>query len=415
MKFHTRLLSLLLAGALALSLTACTQGDTGEDADVSDQTDAAQSLLPDDFVADTSVEDLCLATADIPGDFALLTVNGVPITARSYLYWLSYNISYLINTYGTAVIDWTPTESGFDLADYLRDETRDAAAYYSLIQSKAKELGFELTQEQTDKLDGTFAMAILMTGGEDAYNDELRKAGLDYDTMYQNYAASYYYSQLMDGLFGDRPTTQEYTDYIEENDILYAKHILLFTIDPTTGDALDDATIAEKKATAESLLAQLQSSTDLAADFDTLMNEYSEDTGLANYPDGYTFTAGEMVEAFENATRELEYGQISGIVESPYGYHIILRQDPDTEDARATYRANLLEDQLKSWLNEADIVYTDEYDALNIQLFYEKLMAYQEAFAAEEEAETDDAADTADAADDQTPEADGAGETTSEP
>jgi parvulin-like peptidyl-prolyl isomerase len=414
MKFHTRLLCLLLAGALALSLAACSGKNAGEDADSADQTGGAESLLPDDFVVDTSVEDLCLATADIPGDFVLLTVNGEPVTARSYLYRLGYNIYYLISTYGSSVIDWTTTDSGFNLADYLKEETQNAAAYYALIESKAKELGFELTQEQTDELDSTLLMSIWMAGGEEAYNDQLRKVGLDYDTFYQISAASYYYSQLMDGLFGDRPTDQEIADYIQENDILSAKHILLLTVDPTTGEALDDDVIAEKKATAESLLSQLQSSTDLAADFDALMNEYSEDSGLANNPDGYTFTAGQMVEAFENATRELEYGQLSDIVESPYGYHIILRQDPNTEDTRKQYRADLLEDQLQSWLDEADIVCTDEYEALNIQLFYEKFTAYQEAFAAEEEA-AEEAADSADAADDQTSAADGAGETTGEP
>jgi hypothetical protein len=421
MKFHTRLLSLLLAGALAVSLTACNKTDTGEDADsdaaVSDQTDATESLLPDDFVVDTSVEDLCLATADIPGDFELFTVNGETVTARSYLYWLGYNIYYLTNTYGSSVIDWSTTESGFNLADYLKEDTRDAAAYYSLVQSKAKELGFDMTQEQTDELDSTFAMTILMMGGEDAYDDEMRKAGLDYDTLYQINAAPYYYDQLMAGLFGDRPTTEEIVNYIEENDILSAKHILLMTVDPDTMEALDDDAIAEKKATAESLLAQLQSSTDLAADFDALMNEYSEDSGLASNPDGYTFTAGEMVEAFETATRELEYGQLSDIVESPYGYHIILRQDPDTEDTREEYRADLLDDQMQTWLDEADIVYTDEYENLSVQLFYEKFMAYQEAFAAEEEAEdtdTTDGTDT-DTTENQDPETDGEGETTSEP
>jgi hypothetical protein len=419
MKFHTRLLSLLLAGALAVSLTACNSTDTGEDADaaVSDQTGTSQSLLPDDFVADTSVEDLCLATTGIPGDFELFTVNGEPVTVRSYLYWLRYNIYYLISTYGTSVIDWTTTDSGFNLADYLKEGTRDTAANCSLLQSKAKELGFDMTQDQIDELDSTFAMAILMAGGEDAYNDQQRKVGLDYDTLYQINAAYYYYSQLMDGLYGDRPTTEEIVNYIEENDILSAKHILLLTVDPDTGEALDDDTIAEKKATAESLLSQLQSSTDLAADFDALMNEYSEDSGLTSNPDGYTFTANEMVEAFETATRELEYGQLSDIVESPYGYHIILRQDPDTEDTRKEYRADLLDDQMQTWLDEADIVYTDEYENLNVQLFYEKFMAYQEAFAAEEEAEdtdTTDGTDT-DTTENQDPETDGEGETTSEP
>ena len=382
MKLRTRLLSLLLAGAMAFSLAACTGSDTEDTTPPpSESPSDSGSLLPADFTPDTSVEDLCLAIAGIPGDFALLTVNGVPVTAYTYLYWLTSNISYLETYYGMTM------DSDATLADYLKEVSLNAAVQYNLIAAKAQELGYELTQEQQDELDGNMALTMMMMGGEETFQDELRKAGFDYDTFYAINAASYYYAQLRDGLYADRPTAEEMDTYIEENDILYAKHILLMTVDPTTREPLDEATIAEKKATAEDLLAQLQASGDLLTDFDTLMNEYSEDSGLVSYPDGYTFTAGDMVSEFENATRELEFGQISGLVESTYGYHIILRLDPDTEDARAEYRSNLLYDQLDSWTDEADIALSDEYEALDVPLFYEKYTAYQNAFAAEAAAE----------------------------
>lgn len=374
MKYRTRFLALLLAGMMTLSLTACTGSEDSDDAltsptDSADSADSSGSVLPDDFVADTSVEDLCLATADIPGDFELFTVNSVPVTARAYLYWLNNSI-YISNS--SSPEDWK--------ADAL-----NTALLYNLVASKARELGYEMTQEQTDELDSNLALTVMMMGGEETFEDALRKTGLDYDTFYQMNAAPYYYEQLMNGLY-DEPTAEEMDTYIEENDILYAKHILLMTVDPLTGESLDETTIAEKRATAENLLAQLQASADLTADFDALMNEYSEDTGLASYPDGYTFTAGEMVEAFETATRALEFGQISDLVESNFGYHIILRLDPDTESARLQYRADLLDAQMVDWFDEADIVFTDEYEALDPQMFYEKFMAYQEAFTAEDAA-----------------------------
>ncbi|MGM9606185.1 MAG: peptidylprolyl isomerase [Oscillospiraceae bacterium] len=389
MKFRTRLLSLLLAGVMVFSLAACSdQGSEDTTPPSESPSDSAEptsdSLLPPDFTVDTSVQDVCLATSDIPGDFALATVNGAPVTAYTYLYWLTSNISYLENYYGMTM------DSDATLADYLKSVSLNAAVQYNLIAAKAKELGYDLSQEQIDELDGNMALTMMMMGGEEAFQDELRKAGFDYDTFYSINAASYYYAQLRDGLFADRPTAEEMDAYIEENDILYAKHILLMTVDPSTYEPLDEAALAEKKSTAEALLAQLQASGDLLADFDTLMNQYSEDSGLIYYPDGYTFTtAGEMVSEFEDATRSLEYGQISGLVESSYGYHIILRLDPDTEDARAEYRADLLYDQLDAWTNEADIVLSDEYEALDVPLFYEKYAAYQNAFAAEAAAEAE--------------------------
>lgn len=396
MKYPKRILSLLLAGIMVLALSACTGGEDAGGIPASPTPDvepSSGSVLSDDFVADTSVADLCLAAADIPGDFELFTVNGIPVTARAYLYWLSNNTSYIASNSG-GYIDWSYTSNDRSLADYLKEDSLNAAVCYALIAANARELGYELTQEQTDELGNTLAFTAMMMGGDEAFENELRKEGLDYNTLYQLYAAPYYYEQLLNGLY-DEPTDEEMDAYIEENDILYAKHILLATIDLNTREPLDEAAIAEKKATAEDLLAQLQSSTDLLADFDALMNEYSEDTGLASNPDGYTFTAGDMVEAFESATRGLEFGQVSGLVESPYGYHIILRLDPDTEDTRLQYRAGLLDDQMQVWLDEADINLTDEYESLDPQLFYEKFTAYQDAFAAEAEAEAEAAADSA--------------------
>jgi len=155
------------------------------------------------------------------------------------------------------------------------------------------------------------------------------------------------------------------------------------TVDPTTRQPLDDATIAEKKSAAESILSQLQNSTDLAADFDALMFEHSEDTGLISNPDGYIFTAGEMVAEFENATRALEFGQISGLVESTFGYHIILRQDPANSAVADEVRSALLQDQLQAWMDEADIVPTDAYETLDVPSYHKKLSAYQKAFLEE--------------------------------
>ena len=394
MKYRTRFLALLLAGVMTLSLAACTNSEEPDDVPTSpsDSTETdTGSILPEDFVADTTVEDLCLATADIPGDFELFTVNGVPVTARSYLYWLSYNISYLTSNGGT--IDWSYSSDGRTLADYLKEDALNTAKLYSLVASNARELGYEMTQDQIDELESTFVFTTMMLGGEEAFTDELRKAGLDYDTLYQINAAPYYYEELMDGLFAE-PTDEEMDTYIEENDILYAKHILLATVDLNTREPLDEAAIAEKKATAESLLSQLRASADLPTDFDALMNQYSEDPGLASYPDGYTFTANEMYAVFEEATRALEFGQISGLVESEAGYHIILRLDPDTESTRQQYRADLMTAQMQEWINEADVIFTDEYESLNPRLFYEKLMAYQDAFTAEAAAEAEAEATT---------------------
>ena len=68
-------------------------------------------------------------------------------------------------------------------------------------------------------------------------------------------------------------------------------------------------------------------------DFDILMFTYSEDEdGLAGNPDGYTFAPWQMVPEFTEGTEALEIGGISGLVRSGFGYHIILRVEPDPDN-----------------------------------------------------------------------------------
>ena len=394
MNTRTKLIALLLTIAMMLSLAACSDSTNTEPEttpEVSDSTilpetsepsdDASDSVLPDDFTPDPDVEDLCLATADLPGDFELLTVNGQPVSARMYLYWLAFSISEMesnMYSYYGMPLDWSEE---FGLSDYLMADALNATLMYTLIPSKAKELGYDLTADQVAEFDAYTAQTIEAMGGETEYNEALRMLGLDHETYLDINRTSYYYHQILNGMFDGRPTNEDVKTYIQESDILSAKHILLLTMDMTTREPLADDVIAQKKATAEDILKQLQESDDLTADFDTLMQEYSEDSGLAANPDGYIFTAGEMVTEFEEGTRALEYGQISGIVESPYGYHIILRQDPDSQTLREDCLAALASEQINAWVSEADVVLTDEYNNLNPQLFYEKFMSYQAVFS----------------------------------
>lgn len=76
------------------------------------------------------------------------------------------------------------------------------------------------------------------------------------------------------------------------------------------------------KAKAEQLLAQLQKNPSLFAE---LAKKNSDDPGSAsNGGDLDFFGRGAMVKPFEDAVFALKPGQLSGVVESDFGYHIIL-------------------------------------------------------------------------------------------
>ncbi len=75
-------------------------------------------------------------------------------------------------------------------------------------------------------------------------------------------------------------------------------------------------------------------------DFDKLVKEYGTDPGMEQYPEGYVFNDGDMVESFENCTKELKENEI-GLCKTDYGYHIISREalrDEDMEDVTSEIR-----------------------------------------------------------------------------
>lgn len=116
--------------------------------------------------------------------------------------------------------------------------------------------------------------------------------------------------------------TQNKAQYSTEGRVR-ASHILLKT------EGKDDATV---KAKAEALLAQAKAPN---ADFAALAKANSEDEGSAvNGGDLNYFGKGQMVPEFEAAAFSLKPGQISDLVKTTFGYHIIKVVDSQPETVR---------------------------------------------------------------------------------
>ncbi|MDX9841444.1 MAG: peptidylprolyl isomerase, partial [Desulfobulbus sp.] len=104
-----------------------------------------------------------------------------------------------------------------------------------------------------------------------------------------------------------------------------ARHILF-----KTGEQDSPQTKAAKRQQAEQVLAELGK----GGDFARLARELSEDTSRDKGGDLGSFSRGQMVPAFEEAAFALQKGEVSGIVETPFGYHIIKLEDIIAEQTR---------------------------------------------------------------------------------
>lgn len=98
-----------------------------------------------------------------------------------------------------------------------------------------------------------------------------------------------------------------------------ASHILLVTTDPKTNAELTDEQKAAKRKQMEGLLKRARA----GEDFAKLAKDYSEDPGSKDKGGEYKFPRNQMLPEFEAAAFSLNTNQVSDIVTTRFGYHII--------------------------------------------------------------------------------------------
>ncbi len=378
MKHWKRLFALFLSGAMALALCACNSGDSTESpepsAEASGEPEASASAA---IEADLSKSALEFSAGLSPND-VLLTVNGEDVRADVFCYLLGNACAQtqqnLYLNYGGASLSDLP-----DASAQLLERGVQLSIYHTLARQKAAELGCLLTDDQREEIKAAMDETDLE---HIAPLWDLTDEGIQFASEMN------YYSDNLLAAVTHEPSTQELDEYLESQGVFSVKHILLMTVDQATQEPLPEEEIAGKKTEAEGLLAQLQAAEDMPAKFDELMNEYSEDGGLATNPDGYVFTKDDsLAGGFREAALALKEGEMSGIVETDYGYHIMLRQ-PLTDEAKAGYQENYrydaLDEQMDQWVEESEVTRSDALADLDAVDFFNRLAAYQQALSAQQ-------------------------------
>jgi PPIC-type PPIASE domain len=124
---------------------------------------------------------------------------------------------------------------------------------------------------------------------------------------------------------------------------IQARHILFTYPFNATPDQRDSV---------RSSLTDIRSRIIEGASFDRLARQYSQDPGSAEFGgDLGVFGPGDMVGAFEDAAYALDVGQVSDLVDTPFGVHVIRldsREDPDFEAGKEGYRQRIVMDRLRT-------------------------------------------------------------------
>jgi parvulin-like peptidyl-prolyl isomerase len=197
-----------------------------------------------------------------------------------------------------------------------------------LLLGKATEADKAKGKEQFAKSFQKFKTDAKLTDAEfdEKLNPQLRVQGLTREQWEQKRADQATVSLVLEREMKISISDDEVKKFYDENpakfeepEMVRASHILLSTRDPSTGAEVAPDKKEAKRKLAEELLKRARA----GEDFAKLAREYSEDPGSKDKGGEYKFPRGQMVPEFESAAFSLGTNQISDIVTTQFGYHII--------------------------------------------------------------------------------------------
>ena len=185
-------------------------------------------------------------------------------------------------------------------------------------------------QKEADKY---IAQTVKHYGSQSVVDEQLKAAGKTFDGWRTEMTQQTTATTVMIRVLDAAPTEAQIQKFYDTNsaasevpEMVHVRHILLLTIDPATRAPLTDDQIKAKKKQMDDLLKQARG----GADFAALAKQYSDDPGskdsggeLPPFAKASADPTHAMVPEFEAAAFSLTNNQISDVITTQYGYHII--------------------------------------------------------------------------------------------
>lgn len=239
------------------------------------------------------------------------TVNGAPIKKAEFKQEL--DSTYQRFHQSGQMIDGTMYEQ-------LKKEVLESLIHLILMDQHSEKLAINVDETQVENL---YQKAIAQYASKGAYKKSLKEAGLteaDLRTRLKRTLAAQavVQQQVVPKV---QVSDQEIRAYYDENtyefehDVqVHAAHILIKV------NALDGK---EERAKAKARILEIQKKVKAGADFAELAKKYSEGPSKVNGGDIGYFASAEMAPTFETAAFSLNPGEVSEVVTTNFGYHLI--------------------------------------------------------------------------------------------
>jgi peptidyl-prolyl cis-trans isomerase C len=236
-----------------------------------------------------------------------------------------------------------------DRRDEILRGALDQLITYTLLSQESKKRGLKIPDAE---IDAKMAQLKAQFPTQAAFEKALKDRGMTVESLRKDAIVDLSVTKLVDTEVATLPGPSDADardfyaknpDKFKEDESVRASHILIRV------DEKADAA-AKKKARAEidAVLKQVKA----GGDFAKLAQEHSQDGSASQGGDLNYFTKGQMVPAFDKVAFELKPGQVSDVVTTQFGYHIIKVIDHKTgrtvpfEEAQAKIK-EFLEGQKK--------------------------------------------------------------------
>jgi peptidyl-prolyl cis-trans isomerase C len=268
--------------------------------------------------ADVTKRDVTLEP-DFDDTTVALKVEGETITEGQ----VAEEASRLAMQFGGAS---TPEQTG-QMREAMRKQATDNLIARTLLAQAIEREGITVGE---DEIDERMAKIRSNFGSEEELSSRLAMMGMTVEMLDREIETALAAEKLIDKYSPPEEVTEaDIKSYYDGNidrfkqpERVKASHILI-----GFGEGDTEATKQEKRREAEGLLAQLGQ----GSDFAQLASEHSTCPSGQNGGDLGFFGRGMMVKPFEDAAFSLAPGEISDVVETRFGYHIIMVTDREED------------------------------------------------------------------------------------
>jgi len=238
-------------------------------------------------------------------------VNKVLIKAKDFSITTNEVVKFILDNLGSRMEQLKQLDAD-TLKQYIERNTQ-MLTDRKLILAEAKKAGFAVVKEDIDEVINDQAE---QSGGMDKFMEALSANGVTLDKVRDSIEVEIIIQKFLDSIVAKDiiVTDDEIQAIYSAEKTASVRHILLMTQGKT------DEEITEIRKKTEDILARAKGGEDFAA----LAKEFTEDPGSKESGGLYEdFGRGKMVKPFEDAAFSVPVGEISGIVETQYGFHIL--------------------------------------------------------------------------------------------